>query len=107
MMKLKMFLFAHWSKFAIALIAGWLVFQWNAGQRAIERVQELETQLEQVRENQKIQEEINQREAVRIQEMESLRERVRSLQDEARNDPDAGLPGLGVRGTQRLNAIRP
>ena len=44
-------------------------------------------------------------EAARLEQMRLLEERVEELQEEAREDPNADRPAIGVGSVQRLNSI--
>lgn len=90
----------------IALAVGWVVLELRAGARAAARVEQLEQDLADAAQRDRIRAALNAAEALRLEQEHTDRLTFGRLSDEALADPSAPEPAIGLRNVQRLNQIR-
>lgn len=99
-----------WFRLGLALLAAaavsWVVLELRAGARAAARVEQLEQDLADAAQRDRIRAALNAAEALRLEQEQTDRLTFGRLSDEAASDPTGIEPALGLRNVQRLNQIR-
>lgn len=94
------------ARLALGLIVAYFMWQYQLGQKARIEVEQLETQIETIREQEQIRIRTFDAEVARLTTQAERDKQTGRLEDEATRDPDGGTPSLGVRSTTRINADR-
>lgn len=99
-----------WFRLGLALLLAaaisWVVLELRAGARAAARVEQLEQDLADAAQRDRIRAALNAAESARLAAEQQDRLTFGRLSDEALADPTGIEPALGVRNVQRLNQIR-
>lgn len=93
-------------RLGVVLVAGYFLFQYGEGQKAIKANEALKTQLQTYQDAAADRALAAKAEAARLAAEQQDRLNFGRLTDEASADPTAGAYSLGVRSIDRLNAIR-